>query len=71
MTPKDKVRLLCHYCGNTGGVTRFILERYIQNVDLECRTCGKVLEAASQDGQVYAECPGCRKKTKTGQLFYG
>jgi hypothetical protein len=71
VTPRGKVRLLCHYCGNTGGVTRFILERYIQYVDLECRTCGKAFEAVSQDGQVYAECPGCRQKAETRQLLDG
>lgn len=69
VTPKGKVRLLCHYCGNTGGVTRFILERYIQYADIRCAPCGKELESISENGHVYAKCPRCQKTVQPRQLF--
>lgn len=69
VTAKGKVRLLCHYCGNTGGVTRFILERYIQYADIRCAPCGKELESISEEGHVYAKCPRCEKTIQPRQLF--
>ncbi|WP_078409801.1 AAA domain-containing protein [Priestia abyssalis] len=69
VTAKGKVRLLCHYCGNTGGVTRFILERYIQYADIRCAPCGKELESISENGHVYAKCPRCEKAVQPRQLF--
>ncbi|MDQ0245465.1 KaiC/GvpD/RAD55 family RecA-like ATPase/DNA-directed RNA polymerase subunit RPC12/RpoP [Bacillus fengqiuensis] len=69
VTAKGKVRLLCHYCGNTGGVTRFILERYIQYADIRCAPCGKELESISENGHVYAKCPRCQKTVQPRQLF--
>ncbi|MBM7703694.1 AAA domain-containing protein [Metabacillus iocasae] len=59
VTKKGKVRLLCHYCGNVGGVPRFIFERYIEYVDLKCVHCQKGFEAVSDEGRVYACCPSC------------
>lgn len=69
VTAKGKVRLLCHYCGNTGGVTRFILERYIQYADVRCAPCDKELESVSEQGYVYAKCPRCQKTVQPRQLF--
>jgi DNA-directed RNA polymerase subunit RPC12/RpoP len=69
ITAKGKVRLLCHHCGNTGGVTRFILDRYLQYADVRCVPCGQELEALSDGGTVYAACRRCEQTVQPRQLF--
>jgi hypothetical protein len=68
ITKRGKVRLLCHYCGGTGGVTRFILQRYIDYAGLSCKTCRKPLEAVSLDGVICAQCPKCSQKVEPREL---
>ncbi|TYR80677.1 AAA family ATPase [Priestia megaterium] len=59
-TKNGKVRLICHHCGNTGGVTRALFEEYLRYIHAQCRNCQKELEVAFRDG-VYAYCPSCEK----------
>ncbi|WP_110114825.1 AAA domain-containing protein [Bacillus sp. CGMCC 1.16541] len=59
VTKRGKVRLLCHYCGNVGGVPSFIFERYIEYVDLKCANCQKPLHASSYEGRILACCSRC------------
>ncbi|RBW69195.1 DEAD/DEAH box helicase [Bacillus taeanensis] len=68
VTKRGKVRLICHYCGGTGGVTRFILQRYIDFVELSCKRCSKPLEAVSSEETICAKCPKCAQIVEPREL---
>lgn len=69
ITPKGKIRLVCKHCGNGGAITRKILSRYIDHIDLKCRKCNSLLEAKGSRGNTYIECERCQEVVDVMSLW--
>lgn len=64
-----KIILTCNHCGNKGGVTRRLLQKYIDHINLRCRTCNKPLEASGGGKNIGVECKQCKEKVDVNSLW--
>ncbi|USK68573.1 AAA domain-containing protein [Peribacillus asahii] len=67
--PNGKFMLVCNHCGNKGGVTRRLLQKYIDYINLRCRTCTKPLDATGGGKNLGAECNHCKEKVDVNSLW--
>jgi translation initiation factor 2 beta subunit (eIF-2beta)/eIF-5 len=68
-TPTGKIILICSHCGNKGWVSRFLLQKYIDHINLKCRTCNEPFEATGERMNVGAECSRCNEKVDVNSLW--
>ncbi|WP_409300181.1 AAA domain-containing protein [Peribacillus sp. SCS-155] len=64
-----RIILMCNYCGNHSGITKTILQKYIDYIDLKCRTCHTALEASGSGRNISAECFSCNEKIDVRSLW--
>ena len=64
-----KIMLVCNHCGNKGGLTRRLLQKYIDHINLRCRTCNKPLDAIGSGKNLRVECNQCQEKVDVNSLW--
>lgn len=64
-----KIILTCRNCGGKGGITRRLLQKYIDHVKLKCRTCNKLFEPVGGSSSLGAECEKCNEKVDVKSLW--
>ncbi|MFD1851346.1 AAA domain-containing protein [Oceanobacillus bengalensis] len=65
---KGNITLVCSHCG-TRGRMRYILERYIEYVDLRCKACNGVLDVPEDDRNMGVECSRCNVRVNIDSLL--
>lgn len=69
ITAKGSIRLLCNYCGNHGSVNKSILNRYMEYIDLKCRSCNTPLEAEGEKSITSVSCERCNEVIEVKSLL--
>lgn len=64
-----KIMLVCNHCGKKGGVSRGLLQKYINHINLRCRTCNQPLDATGGSRNLGAECHKCKEKVDVNSLW--
>ncbi len=64
-----KLILICKHCGKEGGVSRKILQKYIDYIQLSCRSCSTPLDATGGGKNLGAECVRCNEKVDVKSLW--
>ncbi|MFT4415542.1 AAA domain-containing protein [Fredinandcohnia humi] len=67
--PNGRISLQCSYCGIRGGVSKILLQKYIEHINLLCRTCNVPLEATGSGKSLGAECSQCNEKVDVNSLW--
>jgi hypothetical protein len=69
LTPTGSIKLICGYCGNTSGLSRKLLQKYLDHVNLKCRTCNRMLEVTGNGRNLGVECERCKQKIDVKSLW--
>jgi hypothetical protein len=67
--PNEKNILVCKYYGNKGGVTRRLLLKYIDHINLRYRTCNVPTDATGGSRNLRSECKQCNEKIDVNWLW--
>ena len=70
IAPNGKIMLVCNHCGNKGGVTKRLLQKYIDYINLRCRTCNIPLDAIGRSKNLGVECNQCKEKMDVNSLWW-
>jgi hypothetical protein len=69
LTSTGSIKLICGHCGNTSGLSRKLLQKYLDHVNLKCRTCNRMLEVTGNSRNLGVECERCKQKIDIKSLW--
>ncbi|NMD72631.1 AAA family ATPase [Bacillus sp. DNRA2] len=67
--PNGKITLICNHCGNKGALSRKLLYKFIDHINLKCRTCNKPLGVSGSGKNLAVNCNECGEKVDVNSLW--